>query len=190
MRVVCVFSFLGSFLGSFKACPESIAFLSISLRCFVFFFPAGCTGSRERTFKRNRREIKDAVEIFVNFIFVFRKLYQSIKDINMKALYCLVLIGSYLNCDERFTNFSWCDTYTLTELGCQLQRFYFTYLFCLFLVLLILSVICDKPPSTCGQTACPHYTRPVCATNGRVRRTFNNQCAVRTFNECSSDESE
>lgn len=50
------------------------------------------------------------------------------------------------------------------------------------------SVLCEKP-STCGQTSCPQYLRPVCATNGRTRRTFSNQCAVRTFNECSNDES-
>lgn len=57
-------------------------------------------------------------------------------------------------------------------------------------VLFIHSVFCDKPPNTCGQTPCPHFIRPVCATNGRTRRTFSNQCAVRTFNDCSHDESE
>ncbi|CRL06925.1 CLUMA_CG019444, isoform A [Clunio marinus] len=62
-------------------------------------------------------------------------------------------------------------------------------LFCfILLVLFIQSVFCEKLPATCGQTNCPHYHRPVCATNGRIRRTFHNQCAVRTFNECSSDE--
>lgn len=50
------------------------------------------------------------------------------------------------------------------------------------------SVLCERP-ATCGQTSCPQYLRPVCATNGRTRRTFSNQCAVRTFNECSNDES-
>ncbi|KAG5677649.1 hypothetical protein PVAND_007389 [Polypedilum vanderplanki] len=56
------------------------------------------------------------------------------------------------------------------------------------IVMFLLSVLCDKPPSGCGQTSCPHYYRPVCATNGRIRRTFTNQCAVRTFNECSHEE--
>lgn len=85
---------------------------------------------------------------------------------------------------------------TYTHSALSTRKFHlFINIFCsspvwLFLVLFMLSVFCDKPPSTCGQTACPQYTRPVCATNGRVRRTFSNQCAVRTFNECSSDESE
>lgn len=83
------------------------------------------------------------------------------------------------------------DIYTLVVIvNLKVQTYFFSSLLCHLLVLLLLSVFCDKPPSTCGQTACPHYTRPVCATNGRIRRTFNNQCAVRTFNECSSDESE
>lgn len=74
------------------------------------------------------------------------------------------------------------------------MKFPFFLWICVFgffiVALLVLSVVvCDKPPSTCGQTACPAHFRPVCATNGKVRRTFNNQCAVRTFNECSHDES-
>ncbi|CAG9801632.1 unnamed protein product [Chironomus riparius] len=52
----------------------------------------------------------------------------------------------------------------------------------------IVSILCEKAPSGCGQTSCPHYTRPVCATNGKTRRTFINQCAVRVFNECSHEE--
>ena len=70
---------------------------------------------------------------------------------------------------------------------------YFFSLISILLVLilsLIVSILCEKAPSGCGQTSCPHYTRPVCATNGKTRRTFINQCAVRVFNECSHEESE
>lgn len=153
----------------------------------MFSLLAGCTGSCERTFKRIRRESKKAqwkifCEIcFFTLISVFTREKHQVES-NRRRNYS-DHENNLLSCADRFVRPIIVVANPLTHIVISLS---FSYLLA---VLLIQSVFCDKP-STCGQTACPHYTRPVCATNGRIRRTFNNQCAVRTFNECSSDESE
>ena len=139
----------------------------LSVFC-MFLSRSGC--SWERTFKRIRRELKTQWKIFTRpwnlFLFLSKSNRIGSRSCTEHENILLSRADRFVCVfDYRLTTVR--DTHVSLILKSAFHFHFFILPLCRLLsALLILSVFCDKPPTTCGQTACPHVMNTSC--NGQT----------------------